>query len=50
MTGDVRSAAAIVPIVPIAQAKVRLNVLEPARSGFGATPATPRTLVVLPTA
>ncbi len=45
MTGDVRSATAIVKIV---QARVRLNGLEPVRDGFGTTSA-PRTLVVPPT-
>jgi hypothetical protein len=47
MTGDVRSVIAIVQIV---KARVHLNGLEPARDGFGSTSATPRTLVVPPTA
>jgi outer membrane PBP1 activator LpoA protein len=46
MTGDVRSATAIVKIV---KARVHLNGLEPARDGFGVAPRTPRTVVVPPT-
>jgi hypothetical protein len=45
MTGDVRAVMACVQIV---QARFRLNGLEPARDGFGAT-SGPRTLVVPPT-
>ena len=43
MTGNVRSAAAIVQIV---QARVRLNGLEPTGDGFRVSPSTPRTVVV----
>lgn len=43
MTGDVQAVSAILRIVA---ARVRLNGLEPARDGFGATPSTPRTAVV----
>ncbi len=45
MTGDVRSAAAIVQIV---KARVHLNGLEPARGGFGGM-QEPQTVVMPPT-
>jgi len=45
MAGDVRAVNSIVQIIG---ARVRLNGLEPARDGLGATSA-PRTLVVPPT-
>ena len=47
MTGDVRSATAIVKIV---QARVHLNGLEPVRDGFGGMPAAPQTVVLPPPA
>jgi len=45
ITGNVKAVNSIVQIVP---ARVRLNGLQPARDGFGGTPATHRTLVVHP--
>jgi len=47
MTGDVRAVTAIVQIV---RARVRLNGLEPARDGCGASSAIPQTVVVPATA
>jgi orotate phosphoribosyltransferase-like protein len=46
MTGDI---SAVVAVVKIVKARVRLNGLEFARTGLGAVPQTPRTLVVPPT-
>jgi hypothetical protein len=46
MTGDI---SAVVAVVKIVQARVRLNGLDCARTRLGAVSETPRTLVVPPT-